>query len=84
MASYSLRDVDRDGLPAIHRSAVLDSTTRRLTTLEDDVLHRYQPVTSPPTVVHVPENMYPRPPSPTRRVVSDVRDFFIIMIHEFY
>ncbi|KAJ8308568.1 hypothetical protein KUTeg_013442 [Tegillarca granosa] len=74
MASYSLRDVDRDGLPSIHRSAVLDSTARRLTALEDDVLHRYQPMTSPPTVVHVPENMYPRPPSPTRRVVSELSE----------
>lgn len=75
MASY-IREGDRHGLPSIRKHGFLDTqpSPRRITTIENDVLHRVRS-TSPGARMFASDSslQHPRPPSPNRRQVTEVR-----------
>lgn len=78
MASY-LREGDRSGLPSIRKHGFLDTqpSPRRITTIEHEYVHRVGS-TSPAARMLASESSlhHPRPPSPNRRQMTEVRVSF--------
>jgi len=81
MASY-LGDIERNTLPSIRRSGLLETGINRRITFDDGALHRYQSGSPTAAMFLSDSHLQPRPPSPTqRRAVTEV--YILINVYIF-